>query len=146
MSRTTCKHCGASRELLDRVCPYCGRPYDDAFDEGGDAYEGVLEQRGILFEASAAKRWPLWAHTNCRLRITRDQLIFDDFDDSAHSFTIPMVDLKKAKLGSPQGWLGSSDDLLIVLEDGTEYEIGLDPGVKPKVLEILEAIWERHDR
>jgi hypothetical protein len=56
-----------------------------------------------------------------------------------------MGDLREAKLESPRGWLGSSDDLRIVLEDGTEYEIGLDPGVKPQVLEILEAVWERYD-
>jgi hypothetical protein len=34
--------------------------------------------------------------------------------------------------------------MLIILEDGTEYEIGLEPGVKPKVLEIIRAIWERY--
>jgi hypothetical protein len=141
MSRSTCKHCGASREILDRACPYCGRPYDDALD---DVYEGVLEQRGVLFESSAVKRWPFWAHLNCRLRITKDQLIFDDFDDDAHSFAIPMGELKRAKIESPGGWLASSDDMLIVLEDGTAYEIGLGPGLKSKVLEILRAIWERY--
>jgi hypothetical protein len=142
MSRSICKHCGASRKPLDRACPYCGRAYDDVFDEAGDVYEDVLEHRGILFESSAVRRWSLWAHPNCRVRITKDQLIFDDFEDETYSFTIPMAELKKARIGSPRGWLGSSDDLLIILEDGTEYEIGLDPGVKPKVLEIIRAIWE----
>ena len=145
MRRSTCQHCGASRRSLDRACPYCGRPYDDAFDDAGDFYEGVLEDRGILFESSAAKRWPLWAHVNCRLRITRDQLIFDDFEDDAHSFAISVEELGGARIESPRGWLGSSHDLRIILEDGTEYEIGLDPGVKPKVLEIIRAIRERYD-
>ncbi len=137
MGRSTCRHCGASREILERACPYCGRPYDDVFDHGRDVYEEILEQRGVLFESSAAKRWPFWAHVNCRLRITREQLIFDDFDDEAHSFTIPMDELRRARIESPRGWLGSSDDLLIILEDGTEYQIGLEPGVKSEVLEII---------
>ena len=144
MSRSTCKHCGASREILEEACPYCGRPYDDG-DIVGDVYEEVLEERGILFESNAVKRWPFWAHLNCRIRITKEELIFDDFDDDAHSFTIPMEELKKATIENPRGWLASSDDLLIILEDGTAYEIGLDPGVKPKMLEIIRAIRERYD-
>jgi len=144
MSRSTCEHCGASREILDKACPYCGRAYDDSFDAAGDLYEDILERRGILFESSAVKRLPFWAHLNCRLRITKDQLIFDDFDDDAHAFTIPIADLKRAKIQNPRGWLANSDDMLIILEDGTEYEIGLDPGVKPKVLEIVSTILERY--
>ena len=87
----------------------------------------------------------MWAHLNCRVRITKEELIFDDFDDDAHSFAIPMDELRKAKLESPRGWLASSDDLLIILEDGREYGMGLDPGVKPKMLEIIRAICERYD-
>jgi hypothetical protein len=138
MNGSTCRSCGASREILEPACPYCGRAYDA---EG--VYQDVLERRGVVFETRAAKRWLLWAHSNCRLRITKEQLIFDDFDAEAHSFAIPMDELKKAQIESPRGWLGSSDDVLIILEDGTAYEIGLDPGVKPQVLEILNAIWER---
>jgi hypothetical protein len=144
MTRSTCKHCGASRELLDQACPYCGRAYDDTSDAGEDVYQDILEHRGILFESSAARRLPFWAHLNCRIRITRDHLIFDDFEDEAYSFAIPMDELKRATIESPRGWLGSSEDMRIVLEDGTEYEIGLERGVKPKVLDIIQAIWERY--
>jgi hypothetical protein len=143
MTQSTCKHCGASRQLLDQACPYCGRAYD-ASDAAGDVYEEILEHRGVLFESSAVRRLPFWAHLNCRLRITRDHFIFDDFEDETHSFTIPMDDLKRATIESPGGWLGSSEDMRIVLEDGTAYEIGLERGVKPKVLDIIQAIWERY--
>jgi hypothetical protein len=144
MSRPLCESCGASREILDTACPYCGRVYDDVGDEEGDVYEEILEQRGILFESSAVKRFPFWAHLDCRLRITRNHLIFEDFQDDAYSFTIPMEELKRAEIQKPRGWLSTSDDMLIILEDGTEYEIGLEDGVKQKVLEIIRAIWERY--
>jgi hypothetical protein len=107
-------------------------------------YDEELRRRGILFESSAVKRWMLWSHTNCRLRITKDQLIFDDFEDDTYSFTIPMDALKRASLENPKGFLSSSDDMLIILEDGKAYEIGLDAGVKQRVLEVIQAIWERY--
>jgi hypothetical protein len=105
-------------------------------------YEELLERRGVIFETEAIKRWTFWAHTDCRLRLTRDELIFDDFENETYSFSIPMHELEKAKIESPRGFFGSSDDLLIIMEDGTEYECGLAPGVKEKVLEIIQAIWE----
>jgi hypothetical protein len=142
VGRSTCKFCGASRELLDEACPYCGRAYEEAL-VGGDLYQEIMARRGTLFECEATKRFPFWAHLDCRLRITRDELIFDDFDDDAYSFAIPVAELRRARIEKPRGWLASGDDLLIILEDGTEYEIGLEEGVKPKVLEILRAIWER---
>jgi hypothetical protein len=144
MRRSTCKYCGASREILDQGCPYCGRAYDDSPVEDRSLYDDILEHRGILLESSAAKRMPFWAHLNCRVRITKDQLIFDDFDDETYSFAIPMDELKTARIENPRGWLASSDDMLITLEDGTEYEIGFEPGVKQEVLEIIRAIWERY--
>ena len=113
-------------------------------DEEGDVYEEILEQRGILFESSAVKRFPFWAHLDCRIRITGDHLIFEDFQDDAYSFTIPMEELERAEIQKPRGWLSTSDDMLIILADGTEYEIGLEDGVKQKVLEIVRAIWDRY--
>ena len=145
MRRSTCKYCGASREILDTACPYCGRDYEGGAAGGEGLYEEILDDRGILFEARAVKRMPFWAHLDCRIRITRDELIFDDFEDETHSFKIPMDQLKRARIQSPRGWLSGADDMLIILEEGTEYEIGLEPGVKPKLLEIIRAIWERYD-
>jgi hypothetical protein len=144
MNRSTCRYCGASREILEKACPYCGRAYDDAPEGEGDLYEEILEQRGILFESSAVKRLPFWAHLNCRLRITKERFIFDDFDDDAYSFTIPMAEMRNVTIENPRGWLASSDDMLIIREDGTEHEIGLEPGVKPKVVEIVSAVLERY--
>ena len=141
MSKSTCQQCGAPRKLLDKECPYCGCAYDDSFDEE-EVHQATLAQQGILFESEAAKRWSFWAHTKCRLRIAQDCLTFDDFADETYSFTIPMDELKRAKIERPRGWLGSSDDMLIILADGTEYEIGLEPGVKQKALDILQALWE----
>lgn len=144
MSKSACEYCGAPRKVLDRACPYCGRTYKDSFDESGDTYGAVIADRGVLFETGAVKRWKFWAHTKCRLRITRDALIFEDFENDAYSFTIPMEVLKRARIESPPGFFGSSDDMLIILEDGTEYEIGLESGVKQRALEIIRAIWERY--
>ncbi len=144
MSKSRCAYCDAPRTLLDTVCPYCGSVYDDVFDQAGSGslYEALLDRRGVIFETEAVKRWTVWAHTNCRLRLTRDELIFDDFEDETYSFSIPMYELQRANIESPRGFFGSSDDVLIIMEDGTEYEFGLDSGVKEKVLEIIQAIWE----
>jgi len=55
-----------------------------------------------------------------------------------------MEELKRAEIQKPRGWVSTSDDMLITLPDGTQYEIGLEDGVKQKVLEIVRAIWERY--
>jgi hypothetical protein len=99
----------------------------------------------VLYETRAAKRWLLWSHPSCRLRLTRDQLIFEDPEDKAYTFTLSMDELRRARFESPRGFFSTDDDLLIILEDGTEYEIGLDEGVKTEVLKMLKAILARYD-
>ncbi len=96
----------------------------------------------VFFQCRACKRWAFWAHSNCKLIVRAAGIEFVDEDDDSYSFKIPVEKLKHATLTKPGGLLGSKQDLLVILEDGTKYEIGLDEGNKEKALSAIARTLE----
>ncbi len=138
-----CEWCGAARNLIDQKCPYCGRVYEDRYLklDIGTSYKDMLEYNGIIYECRGVKRFKIWSHPDGRVRITHEDFIFEDFEDPQYSFTLKLRDLKHATITKPRGFWGLADDILIIMPDGSEYEVGLDEGKKEEVLELLKIIF-----
>jgi len=92
------------------------------------------------FKCKAVKRWALWVHMDCYFRVTATGLEFVDKLHPQYSFVIPKDRLRGAEFTKPKGFLGSDDDLLIILSDGSEYEIGFDSGNREKALAAINGI------
>jgi TIR domain len=104
----------------------------------------VTEEPGrVLFSRKAYKRWGLFGvHTNCEFIVRTTDIEFVDHEGSSNSFKIPIEKLRHATFTKPRGWLGSENDLLVILRDGTEYDVGFDRGGKKRALEAINKALE----
>jgi hypothetical protein len=90
----------------------------------------------VIFRCKAIKRWAFWVHLNCEFIIKINKIEFVDYDDSSVSFEIPVQKLREAKF--QKAGFGLDDDLVIVLSNGTKYDIGFEKGDRDKALKVLQ--------
>jgi hypothetical protein len=92
----------------------------------------LIPGENIFLKETVCKRFKIWSHTDCTLIITNHRLIFRDREDDKYSFIISEDELAEAIVNETM-----IEDLVIILANGTEYEIGV------KDREQLERIKER---
>lgn len=90
------------------------------------------------FKCAAVKRWSFWAHIQCWFRVTTAGLEFVDEQKPKYSFIIPKNRLRGAVF-TKKG-MKPHEDLVIVLTDGSKYEIGFDTGNREKALAAINGI------
>ena len=90
------------------------------------------------FKCAAVKRWSFWAHIQCWFRVTTAGLEFVDEQNPKYSFIIPKNRLRGAVF-TKKG-MKPHEDLVIVLTDGSKYEIGFDTGNREKALAAINGI------
>jgi hypothetical protein len=118
-------------QVLERVLAQAASPGVAPQPDGAERPDG---EEDVIFACKAYKRWPLWVHLDCRLIVRRTGVEFVDNENPLHSFKISTAGLVGAVFTKPRGMFKLENDLLLLLQDGTEYEIGLDAGDREKVV------------
>lgn len=92
----------------------------------------------LPYKCKARKRFN-WSSHPCKLEVTTEELKFIDQKDNKFSFSLTIAQLKQAKINET-----SYSDIVIKLNKGISYEIGLDSKkIQDEALRAIRTLLER---